>query len=38
MTAYVCGSNGFVESATDLLLDAGLQPAWIRIERFGPTS
>ena len=37
MTAYVCGSNGFVESATALLLDGGLQPAWIRTERFGPT-
>jgi ferredoxin-NADP reductase len=37
MTAYVCGSNGFVESATALLLDAGMQPAWIRTERFGPT-
>jgi ferredoxin-NADP reductase len=37
MTAYVCGSNGFVETATALLLDAGLQPAWIRTERFGPT-
>ena len=37
MTAYVCGSNGFVETASGLLLDAGLQPAWIRTERFGPT-
>jgi len=37
MTAYVCGSNGFVEAASGLLLDAGLQPAWIRTERFGPT-
>ena len=37
MTAYVCGSNGFVESASGLLLDAGLQPQWIRTERFGPT-
>jgi ferredoxin-NADP reductase len=37
MTAYVCGSNGFVESATALLLEAGLNPAWIRTERFGPT-
>lgn len=37
MTAYVCGSNGFVEAATGLLLDAGLRPAWIRTERFGPT-
>jgi len=37
MTAYVCGSNGFVETASHLLLDAGLQAAWIRTERFGPT-
>jgi ferredoxin-NADP reductase len=37
MTAYVCGSNGFVEAASRLLLDAGLQAAWIRTERFGPT-
>ena len=37
MTAYVCGSNGFVETATELLLDAGLRPEWIRTERFGPT-
>jgi ferredoxin-NADP reductase len=37
MTAYVCGSNGFVESATRLLIDGGVAPAWIRTERFGPT-
>jgi ferredoxin-NADP reductase len=37
MTAYVCGSHGFVEAAADLLLDAGLQPEGIRTERFGPT-
>ena len=37
MTAYVCGSNGFVEAASGLLLDAGLKPDWIRTERFGPT-
>jgi ferredoxin-NADP reductase len=37
MTAYVCGSNGFVESATALLIDAGVAPDWIRTERFGPT-
>ncbi|HUR85057.1 MAG TPA: FAD-binding oxidoreductase [Solirubrobacteraceae bacterium] len=37
MTAYVCGSNGFVESATGLLLEAGIDPARIRTERFGPT-
>ena len=37
MTAYVCGSNGFVESATTLLLDIGIAPEWIRTERFGPS-
>jgi ferredoxin-NADP reductase len=37
MTAYVCGSNGFVESATALLMDAGLASEAIRTERFGPT-
>lgn len=37
MTAYVCGSNGFVEAASTLLLEAGLEPQWIRTERFGPT-
>ncbi len=37
MTAYVCGSNGFVESATALLVEAGVDPARIRTERFGPT-
>jgi ferredoxin-NADP reductase len=35
--AFVCGSNGFVESASDLLLDAGYDPQQIRTERFGPT-
>jgi ferredoxin-NADP reductase len=35
--AFVCGSNGFVEAASDLLLDAGLEPGAIRTERFGPT-
>ena len=37
MTAYVCGSNGFVETAVTLLLDAGIAPQAIRTERFGPT-
>jgi ferredoxin-NADP reductase len=37
-TAFVCGLNGFVEAATQLLLDAGLGPQRIRTERFGPTS
>jgi ferredoxin-NADP reductase len=36
-TAFVCGSNGFVESAAELLLAAGFAPASIRTERFGPT-
>jgi ferredoxin-NADP reductase len=36
-TAFVCGSNGFVEAASRLLLDAGADPARIRTERFGPT-
>ncbi len=37
MTAYVCGTNGFVETAVGLLLDAGVAAAQIRTERFGPT-
>ena len=36
--AFVCGSNGFVETASGLLLDLGMQPGAIRTERFGPTS
>jgi ferredoxin-NADP reductase len=35
--AFVCGSNGFVESAANLLLDAGFDPGHVRTERFGPT-
>ncbi len=37
-TAFVCGSNGFVESAVGLLLEAGFEAGRIRTERFGPTS
>jgi ferredoxin-NADP reductase len=37
MTAYVCGSNGFVETASSLLVESGIEPDWIRTERFGPT-
>jgi ferredoxin-NADP reductase len=33
--AYVCGSNGFVESASRLALDAGFAADHIRTERFG---
>jgi ferredoxin-NADP reductase len=36
-TAFVCGSNGFVESASRLLLETGLAPERVRTERFGPT-
>jgi ferredoxin-NADP reductase len=36
-TAFVCGSNGFVEAATRLLVVGGVSPARIRTERFGPT-
>jgi ferredoxin-NADP reductase len=35
--AFVCGSNGFVETGSGLLLDAGYDPQQIRTERFGPT-
>ena len=34
---FVCGSNGFVETASQLLLDAGFEPQEVRTERFGPT-
>jgi len=34
---YVCGSKGFVESASELLLDAGYAPRMIRTARFGLT-
>jgi ferredoxin-NADP reductase len=36
-TAFVCGTNGFVETAVSLLLESGADPARIRTERFGPT-
>ncbi len=36
-TAFVCGSNGFVESAATLLLEAGFTATEILTERFGPT-
>ena len=34
---YVCGPNGFVETATRLLMKLGDDPARIRTERFGPS-
>jgi ferredoxin-NADP reductase len=33
-SAYVCGSNAFVETATELLMAAGLAPGAIRTERY----
>jgi ferredoxin-NADP reductase len=38
LLAFVCGSNGFVETASELLLALGMAPSAIRTERFGPTS
>jgi len=35
--AYVCGSPGFADAATALVMDAGIPPDRIRVERFGPT-
>ena len=35
--AYVCGSAGFANHATELLLERGIDAAAIRVERFGPT-
>jgi ferredoxin-NADP reductase len=36
-TTFICGTNGFVETASALVLDAGGQPAQVLTERFGPT-
>jgi ferredoxin-NADP reductase len=36
-TAFVCGSNPFVETATQLILGAGFDAGRIKTERFGPT-
>jgi ferredoxin-NADP reductase len=33
----VCGSHGFVEAASGLLLRSGFAAGQIRTERFGPT-
>jgi ferredoxin-NADP reductase len=34
---FICGSNGFVETAGRLMTEAGMVPQRIRTERFGPT-
>jgi ferredoxin-NADP reductase len=36
-TAFVCGTNAFVEAAVGLLLGAGFEPRRVRTERFGPS-
>ncbi len=36
-TAYVCGSAGFAETASRLLVGLGVPAADVRVERFGPT-
>jgi ferredoxin-NADP reductase len=35
--AYVCGSSGFADAATALLIRSGVAAGDIRVERFGPT-
>ena len=35
--AYVCGSSGFADAASHLLVDLGVPVHRIRVERFGPT-
>jgi ferredoxin-NADP reductase len=37
ITAYVCGSSGFADHASHLLVDLGVPTGQIRVERFGPT-
>ena len=36
-TAFICGTNPFVEAAVRLVLAAGFDPGAVRTERFGPT-
>jgi ferredoxin-NADP reductase len=36
-TAYVCGSAGFAERASQLLVEIGQPVSSIRVERYGPT-
>jgi ferredoxin-NADP reductase len=34
---YICGPTAFVETAADLLVELGYEPALIKTERFGAT-
>jgi ferredoxin-NADP reductase len=36
-TAYVCGSAGFADAASETLLEVGVPSDRIRVERFGPS-
>jgi ferredoxin-NADP reductase len=36
-TAFVCGSSGFADAASHLLVDLGVPAERIRVERFGPS-
>ena len=36
--AYVCGSSGFADAASSVLLELGVPSQQIRVERFGPTA
>ncbi len=36
-TGYVCGSSGFADAASTLLVASGVGEAHIRVERFGPS-
>ena len=35
--AYICGSSGFADAASDVVMGAGVPAEQIRVERFGPT-
>jgi len=35
---YVCGSAGFAETASHLLVETGMEAAAVRVERFGPSA
>jgi ferredoxin-NADP reductase len=36
-TGFVCGSAGFAEAASQLLVGMGFPPSSVRVERFGPS-
>jgi ferredoxin-NADP reductase len=36
-TTYICGSAGFADAASNLVVGLGVPPQRVRVERFGPT-